>query len=223
MAKLSIIVAVITMLWSLSSNAQGYSYTLEKTVADPPNDRNDSYLPHMEKLDSFLEKELGPILNDWNRGANGSRHISIEPHVERLKLVRGAARFMVGPFVGGSYLYLRIDVRDKRTGEMLDQREFRVTSNAFKGMISMGERDRNIIPAAAKQVAEYLMGNKSGSAIDVAAVSNDAQDETAVDSSPETGDRSAETRLRELQHLKDQGLITEAEFALKREEILREI
>lgn len=141
----------------------GFStYTLKPGVVDPPFDRNMSYYPHVEKLDVILSKELQDELKDWNAfGAtdgNGAGLI-IEPHIRRMKLVRGGMRFLAGPFAGGSSVLIRVVIKDASNGSIVAEPEFLVRSSAFKGTFTMGERDRNILSVAARRIEKYLSAN----------------------------------------------------------------
>ncbi len=83
----------------------------------------------------------------------------IEPIVQKLRVVGGAARFWAGAFVGESFIDLDLKLTDSETREMITTPHVQQNSGAWAGAWSIGATDRNMLDYVTDIVHRYLEVN----------------------------------------------------------------
>lgn len=118
------------------------------------------------KIDELLSRDLSvvfPGLRKFDSGAPAATSEStlrIEPAIEDIKFIGGAARFWVGAMAGSSTVLLKVAYRDAATGEVIAEPEFQRVSNAWAGGMSMGRTDNAMLEDVVRDVVNYSVVNR---------------------------------------------------------------
>ena len=109
-----------------------------------------------------FEKELQP----WVAARNGRparntppRVLVIEPRIDGVRFVGGAARFWLGPFMGSSRVLLRLRLVDAATGAVVAEPEFYQHTRGMSGGFTLGVMDKAMFVRVAGLAADYLEKN----------------------------------------------------------------
>lgn len=131
-----------------------------------------------------FEKELQP----WVAARNGQparndppRVLVIEPRIDGVRFVGGAARFWLGPFMGSSRVLLRLRLVDAATGAVVAEPEFYQHTRGMSGGFTLGVMDKAMFVRVAGLAADYLEKNTT------ALVGGPTGAEGAAMASPPTG------------------------------------
>lgn len=88
------------------------------------------------------------------------RTLLIEPKIEEIKFVGGAARFWVGAMAGSSAVLMKVTYKDKATGVVVAEPEFYQQANAFAGGNSMGMSDNFMLDQIVMEICNYTSLNR---------------------------------------------------------------
>lgn len=116
----------------------------------------------VEAVRRNFEKELQP----WVATRNGRparndppRVLVIEPRIDGVRFVGGAARFWLGPFMGSSRVLLRLRLVDAATGAVVAEPEFYQHTRGMSGGFTLGVMDKAMFVRVAALAADYLEKN----------------------------------------------------------------
>ena len=84
----------------------------------------------------------------------------IEPLIQEIKFIGGAARFWVGAMAGSSAVLIKVSFRDASTGELIGEPQFYRAANAYTGGWSMGSTDNRMLEDIAKDIVNYATLNR---------------------------------------------------------------
>lgn len=115
-----------------------------------------------KKIDELLFMEMQKVFADLrdNAEAPAQRGLLIEPLIEEIKFIGGAARFWVGSMAGSSAVLMKVTYRDVATGEVIADPEFYQSASAFQGSFSVGVADNRMLSAIASEIASYTGLNR---------------------------------------------------------------
>jgi len=83
----------------------------------------------------------------------------IEPVIEEIKFIGGAARFWVGAMAGSSAVLMKVTYTSSATGEVLAAPEFYKVGNAMAGGGSMGASDNLMLDEVVREIVDYTKLN----------------------------------------------------------------
>ncbi len=117
-----------------------------------------------ESIRRNLDKEIG----DWVKRKNAlprrndpARLLRIEPQLDGVRLVSGAGRFWLGPFLGSSRVLLRMRLIDAATGDVVAEPEFYQHASGMSGGFTLGVMDKAMLVRVTKLASAYLEANYS--------------------------------------------------------------
>jgi hypothetical protein len=84
----------------------------------------------------------------------------IEPLIQEIKFIGGAARFWVGAMAGSSAVLMKATFRDASTGEIIGEPQFYRDAGAYKGAWSMSVSDNRMLEAIARDLFDYATANR---------------------------------------------------------------
>jgi hypothetical protein len=84
----------------------------------------------------------------------------IEPLIQEIKFIGGAARFWVGAMAGSSAVLMKASFRDASTGELIGEPQFYRAANVYTGGWSMGSTDNRMLEDVAKDIVNYATLNR---------------------------------------------------------------
>ncbi|MBF0199306.1 MAG: DUF4410 domain-containing protein [Planctomycetes bacterium] len=91
---------------------------------------------------------------------SAQRTLQVEPHIENIRIISGAARFWVGAMAGNSDIILKVTYRDSSTGQVIANPQFSSKGNAWAGGWSMGASDNQVRDNVVREVMGYTQANK---------------------------------------------------------------
>ncbi|MFH0879352.1 MAG: DUF4410 domain-containing protein [Lentisphaerota bacterium] len=103
--------------------------------------------------------ELNPIEADAKVDAKDQKVLLIEPMIEEIKFIGGAARFWVGAMAGSSAVLMKVTFIDAATGDILSAPQFYKAGNAMGGAYSMGSTDNQMLDQVVQDIAMYAKIN----------------------------------------------------------------
>ena len=121
---------------------------------------NQKALKKIDKELLYCMHLIFPNLNEAEETNSGIRALLIEPNIEEIKFIGGAARFWVGSWAGSSAVLMKVTYRDKATGETIAEPEFYRRSNAWEGQSSMGATDNLMLDNVARDICTYTSSNR---------------------------------------------------------------
>jgi hypothetical protein len=92
--------------------------------------------------------------------AAGDRVLAVEPTIEEIRFIGGAARFWVGAAPGSSHVRLRIEFKDKATGQAVASPEFYRQSDAAGGAWTVGASDNVMLDHVVGDAIRYVERNR---------------------------------------------------------------
>lgn len=116
----------------------------------------------LKKIQENLDLRLKPMLASWNAMPVKNtvmRTLLIEPRVESIKFIGGAARFWAGAFAGSSGVLIKVKFSDPSTGQLIAEPEFYQHANAWGGAYSIGGTDNAMLVREATLIADYINAN----------------------------------------------------------------
>lgn len=136
-------------------------YTLLATELSPAEARGRANRKIAAKLDALLRTRLGKTLEMLNYSPispDASSDIKIQPYIDEMRMVSGAARFWIGPFGGSSYMDVRLRIIEGKTGVILEDVPFTTRGNAWLGTVTIGGTDRGMMNRIVDQIAVHIEG-----------------------------------------------------------------
>jgi hypothetical protein len=133
-----------------------YSRIEVKPVAFKPGYTGD--VAGLAKIDQNLQKDLKPMLEQWNSRAADGNTLVVEPVVEEMSFKHGAKRVLLGPLAGSSGVLMRVTFRDN-TGKVIATPEFFQRTAAFSGGYSFGVNDNMMLTRVANLASNYIVAN----------------------------------------------------------------
>ena len=172
-------VCMALSIWSGAGTA-GEPIQAEAKWNAPPKERLDAFdrfelLPltaardktnpkAMDSVQRNLEKEVGGWMaqkNDLPPRSTPARVLRVEPQLDGVRLVSGAGRFWLGPFLGSSRVLLRLRLTDAATGDLIGAPEFYQHASGMSGGFTLGVMDKAMLVRVTQLAAEYLGANYS--------------------------------------------------------------
>lgn len=139
-----------------------------------------------ESIKRNLDKEIGEWVERKNAlpGRNDpARLLRIEPQLDDVRLVSGAGRFWLGPFLGSSRVSLRLRLVDAATGDVVAEPEFYQHASGMSGGFTLGVMDKAMLVRVTKLASTYLEANYSQQT-GGASSDDEAADATTSDAEP---------------------------------------
>jgi hypothetical protein len=133
------------------------AFRLEPVALSPEFTEHGSNQSARASIDQSLQNSLGPLLASWDKG-NG-RTLLVQPYIEEIKFVGGAARFWAGYYAGSSAVVMRVTYRDEATGAEIATPVFYQHANAWGGTWSFGGSDKAMLGRMANLVTTYTRAN----------------------------------------------------------------
>ena len=91
--------------------------------------------------------------------AKEKKMLVIEPLIEEIKFIGGAARFWAGAMAGSSAVLMKVTYTDAATGEVIAAPQFYQQANAMGGGYSIGGTDNAMLSQIVQDVALYSKMN----------------------------------------------------------------
>jgi hypothetical protein len=104
-----------------------------------------------------LQALLGPVLQNWNK--NTGRTLVIEPRIEEIKFIGGAARFWAGAMAGSSAIVMRVIYTDAETKQVIASPVFYQHANAMGGAWTFGGTDNAMLSRIATLITTFTTSN----------------------------------------------------------------
>jgi hypothetical protein len=114
------------------------------------------------KIQEYLNTETSAIVQRWNGDAQGSQKgvtLSIEPRIEKIKFIGGAARFWAGALAGDSYVVIKVRFVEKPGDKVLAEPEFYQRAAAMSGAWTFGAQDNDMLHRIIVLTNHYLEAN----------------------------------------------------------------
>ncbi len=141
----------------------GYdAYELAPIAMGPPLAGDAGKEKAKGKIQEHMNNETGPIIAQWNTDAAGSTRgqtLLFEPHIEKLKVVSGGARFWAGAFAGDSYVVIKLRIVEQPSGTVLGEPEFYQRAAAMSGAWTVGGQDKDMMHRIVLLTNKYLLMN----------------------------------------------------------------
>lgn len=141
----------------------GYDkYELLPIAMGPPYAGDKGKEAAKDKIQAYMDTETNPIIEQWNKeAAAGTRGQSllIEPRIEKLKVVSGAARFWAGALAGDSYVIMKFRITEQPGGTLLAEPEFYQRAAAMSGAWTFGGQDKDMLHRIVALANLYLQSN----------------------------------------------------------------
>ncbi len=133
------------------------TFRLESVALSPAFSEHGYNESARASIDRSLQKSLGTLLQSWDKG-NG-RTLLIQPYIEEIKFVGGAARFWAGYYAGSSAVVMRVTYRDEATDAEIAAPVFYQHANAWGGTWTFGGSDNAMLGRMAELVTTYTRNN----------------------------------------------------------------
>jgi hypothetical protein len=108
-------------------------------------------------IERNLRKSLVPQLLTWDK--HEGRTLVIEPYIEEIKFIGGAARFWGGAWAGSSAVVMRVAYKDAETGATVASPAFYQHAKAMSGAWTMGGADNAMLSRIANLITTYTSNN----------------------------------------------------------------
>ncbi|MFO1154787.1 MAG: hypothetical protein U1E42_14165 [Rhodospirillales bacterium] len=108
-------------------------------------------------IDRSLQASLGSLLASWDKGKG--RTLVVQPYIEEIKFIGGAARFWAGAMAGSSAVVMRVTYRDQASGAEIATPVFYQHANAMGGAWTFGGTDNAMLARMAELVTTYTRDN----------------------------------------------------------------
>ena len=147
--------------------AQYKKVILRNVVLNPAYQKHGANQKAVKKINELLIADVRQIFPDLIIiGENDKvdpvteKTLLIEPYVEEIKFIGGAARFFAGALAGSSAVRMKVTFTDLTTGEVIAQPEFYSKSNAFAGAWTVGGTDNMMLKAVVQDICNYIVYNR---------------------------------------------------------------
>jgi hypothetical protein len=114
------------------------------------------------RIQAHFNSRVLPLIDSWNRAmpqGQTARILRIEPRIEHIKFIGGAARFWVGPIPGSSAVIMKVRYIDKASGRLISEPEFFQRAAAWSGAFTVGGQDNAMLARIVTLVADYTRRN----------------------------------------------------------------
>ncbi|MBM4261820.1 MAG: hypothetical protein FJ145_10350 [Deltaproteobacteria bacterium] len=138
------------------------SFELQRVALSDSYSDHEANLKAAAKIQEYFDTDITPIVAGWNRKAPQSpsvRTIVIEPRIEHIKFIGGAARFWAGPLAGSSAVLMKIKYTDKASGKLIAEPEFLQRAASWSGAVTVGGQDNAMLSRIVTLVADYTKRN----------------------------------------------------------------
>lgn len=134
------------------------SFELQEMTLGESVQGEEGKIEEAREFEANLRSKIQPLLNNWNatEHVGGGGTLLIQPHVSRLKIVSGGARFWAGAFAGDSYIDMDLRLTDGSNGEEIVHVIIRRDADSMAGAWSFGKSDKNLDDYVVTIVYEYL-------------------------------------------------------------------
>jgi hypothetical protein len=114
------------------------------------------------KINEVLVSNMRLVFPDLREasGEDVKTGLLIEPWIQEIKFIGGAARFWVGAMAGSSAVLMKVNFRDASTGELIGEPQFYRDASAYAGGWTMGSTDNKMLEDVAKDVVNYVSLNR---------------------------------------------------------------
>lgn len=115
-----------------------------------------------KKIETVLLRDMRMAFPDLREAGEEDVRagLLIEPLIQEIKFIGGAARFWVGAMAGSSAVLMKATFRDASTGEIIGEPQFYRDASAFKGAWSMSTTDNRMLEAVARDIVDYAVANR---------------------------------------------------------------
>jgi hypothetical protein len=115
-----------------------------------------------KKIDKELALGMRTVFPDLRQidGEDVQTGLLIEPLIQEIKFIGGAARFWVGAMAGSSAVLMKATFRDASTGKVIGEPQFYRNANAYTGGWSFGATDNLMLDGVAKDIVNYAKTNQ---------------------------------------------------------------
>jgi hypothetical protein len=137
-------------------------FDLTSVALDPAYSDHGANQKAAAKIQEYFDLKVRPLINGWNGdkpAGQTSRTLLIEPRIEHIKFIGGAARFWVGPIAGSSAVIMKVKYIEKTTGKMIAEPEFFQRAAAWSGAFTMGGQDNAMLSRIVTLVADFTSHN----------------------------------------------------------------
>ena len=165
----TVMLSICMTAWSEPQNPPpvnvlaGYdTYELAPLAMGPPYVGDEGKEKAQAKIQGFMTAETGAIVAQWNKEAEASMRgqtMSIEPRIEKLKVVSGGARFWAGALAGDSYVVIKVKLVERPSGTVLAEPEFYQRAAAMSGAWTIGAQDKDMLHRIVLLMNQYLQTN----------------------------------------------------------------
>ena len=114
------------------------------------------------RIQEHFNHRVSPLIDGWNRAtpqAQPARILLIEPRIEHIKFIGGAARFWAGPIPGSSAIIMKVKYIDKASGTLISEPEFFQRAAAWSGAFTVGGQDNAMLARIVTLVTDYTSRN----------------------------------------------------------------
>lgn len=146
----------------LKSFSEFGNYELKPIAMSAPVMEDEDKVQVVQDLGSKLNARITPLLDNWRakkgQSITGSVLI-IEPTVQKLRVVSGAARFWLGAMMGDSFIDLGLKITDSETRQVIATPRVQQSASAWGGAWTIGATDRNLLDYVTDIAHRYLEVN----------------------------------------------------------------
>ena len=114
-----------------------------------------------------IETEAQPS-PEWSSGPMSAaatsrfRAVTNEPHIDKLKVVSGGARFWAGAMAGNSNVVMKLRIIEKPSGTLIAEPEFYQRAAAMSGAWTFGAQDKDMLHRIVVLTNVYLARLQGG-------------------------------------------------------------
>lgn len=121
----------------------------------------DKKMAEAREFETAFKAKINPLLDTWNAAdsAGSQGKLSIQPHLARLRIVSGGARFWAGGMAGDSFIDMDLRLVDADTGVVVGDVTIRRNADAMTGGWSVGKSDQNLDNYIVSIAHQYLTDN----------------------------------------------------------------
>jgi hypothetical protein len=176
------------------------------------------------KIQENVSLNITPALARWNaakKDAGAGRTLLIEPTVTEIKFINANARVWVGPIAGSSAVILRAKITEKETGRIVATPVFYSRASAMGGTFTVGVTDNLMLTRIADRLTDYLLNNYDQAVGGPTGTDGSSGSRVGPPSTRMMQSVPAKDRLKELESLRKEGLITQETYEKRRDEIVK--
>jgi hypothetical protein len=133
------------------------TFQLQPVAVNPAYADHNSNLSAAAAIERNLRKSLAPHLSGWDE--HQGRTLVIEPPIEEIKFIGGAARFWAGALAGSSAVTMRVAYKDAESGAVIASPVFYQHAKAMSGAWTVGGADNGMLSRIADLITTYTVNN----------------------------------------------------------------